>query len=64
MEVRMTRKQMVQRGEDVLEEVYKKLPQEDADCLSEYIEDLCQFAINDAFKTWMKKEEEEIKFSS
>lgn len=58
----MTLKQMIQRGEEVLEEVLNKLPEEDAECLSEYIEDLCQFAVNNAFKTWIKNEEEKIKY--
>lgn len=60
----MTLKEMIQRGEEVLEEVLNKLPIDDAACLSEYIHDLCLFSINDAYKTWKKNEEEKIKFSS
>lgn len=59
-----TLKEMIQRGEEVLEEVLNKLPKEEAECLSEYIEDLCLFSINNAYKIWKKNEEEKIKFSS
>lgn len=58
MEKEMTAKEMIKRGEEVYHNVLGKLSQEDAECLFEYVEDLCLFAINNAYKTWKKNEKE------
>ena len=64
MEKELTVKQMIQRGEEVYNDVLGKLSQQDAECLSEYIEDLCKFAVNDAIRTWIQNEEEKLKYGS